>query len=186
MKLKPLLSTLVIAIALTVTVGLVQQRQIFQKKAAPASTTLTFIHQDHLGSISMVTDAAGHVVSRKTYNPYGSIKSSEGEFPTERGYTGQVSDSRETGLLYYNARYYDPVIAKFTQADKAADTLNKYAYVGNNPINRTDPSGNQYQVPDPQDLNEDNSSGYDYLVFQQNVGICHNRKSWLGKFIWYW
>lgn len=146
MKLKPLLSTLVIAIALTVTVGLVQQRQIFQKKAASASTTLTFIHQDHLGSISMVTDAAGHVVSRKTYNPYGSIKSSEGEFPTERGYTGQVSDSQETGLLYYNARYYDPVIAKFTQADKAADTLNKYAYVGNNPVMNTDPSGNMVEA----------------------------------------
>lgn len=82
---------------------------------------------------------------KPTY-PYGSIKSSEGEFPTERGYTGQVSDSQETGLLYYNARYYDPVIAKFTQADKAADTLNKYAYVGNNPVMNTDPSGNMVEA----------------------------------------
>src|SRR3989338_3313232 len=143
-----LLSTAVIGLSLIVSTILVQQRQIFQKKAAPTATTLTFIHQDQLGSTAMVTDATVHVVSRKVYYPYGTIRSTEGESSTERGYTGQISDTDQTGLLYYNARYYDPIIAKFTTADKAGDTLNKYAYVGNNPTVNTDPSGNMLEAGD--------------------------------------
>src|SRR3989344_3019710 len=77
------------------------------------SEQVNYLHQDHLGSTSLVTSN-----------------------------TGQVSDTDLTGLYYYNARYYNPQIAKFTQADSQGDTLNKYTYVGNNPIIYTDPSGN--------------------------------------------
>jgi len=58
-------------------------------------------------------------------------------------YTGREYD-RGTGLYYYRARYYDPEIGRFISEDplgfKAG--INFYAYVGNNSVNRNDPSGN--------------------------------------------
>jgi len=49
----------------------------------------------------------------------------------------------DPGLYYYKARFYDPAIGRFLQTDPAGtqDDLNLYAYVGNNPVNRVDPTG---------------------------------------------
>lgn len=125
----------------------------FQPSAVFASESLYFIHSDHLGSTSVITKD-GAVVDRTSYYPYGSeravsqytiydIPYSKPNIPyTERGFTGQISDTNSTGLLYYNARYYNPTLAKFTTADSVPDQQNRYAYVGNNPINLSDPSGN--------------------------------------------
>ena len=57
------------------------------------------------------------------------------------GYTGREPDA--SGLTYYRARYYDPASRRFTQRDPIGfgGGLNQYAYVGNNPVNFTDPSG---------------------------------------------
>jgi len=101
-----------------------------------------FIHSDHLGSTSWILDETGKVVSEERYYPYGNTRHIAGNSLIERKFTGQVSDVKETGLYYYNARYYNPIIAKFTQADSINDQLNRYAYVGNNPVNATDPTGN--------------------------------------------
>ncbi len=65
----------------------------------------------------------------------------ESQRAVERQYTGQVSDQDATGLYYYNARYYSPQTALFTQADTAADDLNRYSYTGGNPVKFSDPSG---------------------------------------------
>jgi RHS repeat-associated protein len=68
--------------------------------------------------------------------------------PTDYNFTGQRLD-RETGLLYYGARYYDPLSGRFTQADLLQNNvvgMDPYAYVGENPESRTDPTG-QYFVP---------------------------------------
>ncbi len=51
-----------------------------------------------------------------------------------------MSDQDQTGLYYYNARYYNPILAKFTSVD-IVQSSNGYSYVSNNPIIRTDPSG---------------------------------------------
>ena len=112
------------------------------------SEQVNYLHQDHLGSTSLVTSNTGQVVSQQVYFPYGSTRTTNGTLPTERAYTGQISDTDLTGLYYYNARYYNPQIAKFTQADSQGDTLNKYTYVGNNPIIFTDPSGNMLDAGD--------------------------------------
>ncbi|MDT8447829.1 MAG: RHS repeat-associated core domain-containing protein [bacterium] len=62
-------------------------------------------------------------------------------------FTGQEMDD-STGLIYYNARYYDPSIGRFISPDSVIDGdgtaaihFNRYAYVANNPINYNDPTG---------------------------------------------
>jgi len=80
------------------------------------------------------------------YLPYGGIRVQVGEMPTALGFTGQRLDAG-VGLLYYRARYYDPGLGRFTQPDtlvpSPADpqSLNRYAYVHNNPLRFTDPTG---------------------------------------------
>jgi RHS repeat-associated protein len=108
---------------------------------------LRYLHQDHLGSTVMVTSSQGNVEAEQSYHPYGAARLTDGSLPTERQYTGQVSDQTETGLYYYNARYYNPLLAKFTQADTANDSLNRYSYVANNPLIYVDPSGMTIKPP---------------------------------------
>jgi len=120
---------------------------VFGARESKAQETTYYIHQDHLGSTSLVTNGQGTVISREVYYPYGETRKTSSisniEYSIlERKYTGQISDTDQTGLYYYNARYYNPQIAKFTQADSVNDQLNRYAYVGNNPIAFTDPTGN--------------------------------------------
>jgi RHS repeat-associated protein len=68
---------------------------------------------------------------------------------TRYKFTGQEWDA-ETGLYYYNARYYDPKLARFTSADTIVpeplnpQALNRYSYCINNPINLIDPSGHGF------------------------------------------
>ena len=79
------------------------------------------------------------------YYPWGSTHYSNGTQP-RRQYTGQMNDG-DTGLYYYNARYYEPGLARFVQADTIVpdsnnpQLYNRYSYVGNSPLNYVDPSG---------------------------------------------
>src|SRR4030042_2422625 len=101
-----------------------------------------YIHSDHLGSVTLTTDESGNVASYQTYYPYGSTRglTENQQQVTEHQYTGQISDADQTGLYYYNARYYNPLIAKFTQAD-INQGPNRYLYVENNPLKHIDSSG---------------------------------------------
>ncbi|PKO20200.1 MAG: hypothetical protein CVU38_21385, partial [Chloroflexi bacterium HGW-Chloroflexi-1] len=91
-------------------------------------------------------DASGNQVAEQRYYPYGEVRWSNGELPTDRQFTGQ---RREIGLgLYdYGARRYDPAIGRFIQADTIVpqpgnpQALNRYSYTLNNPIKYRDPSG---------------------------------------------
>jgi RHS repeat-associated protein len=64
---------------------------------------------------------------------------------TKYQFTGQFSYASDFGLLYYNARWYDPALSRFTQADSivpgGVQGYDRYAYVNNNPVKYTDPSG---------------------------------------------
>jgi len=102
----------------------------------------SFYHSDHLGSTSLVTDQNGNVLQETRYMPYGlTLAGGDDRFL----YTGQEAD--DTGLMYYNARYYDPFLRQFTQADTILPNvydpqqLNRYSYVTNNPYRYVDPSG---------------------------------------------
>jgi len=111
-----------------------------------------FVFTDHLGSVTSTWNDTTDILTLTRYFPYGGERHSSGEMPQDQRYTGQVSDatanaSGGSGLLYYNARYYDPVTAQFTQPDTVAPSgtqpaaLNRYSYVNGNPTNLSDPSG---------------------------------------------
>jgi len=110
-----------------------------------ATGTLYYLHSDHLGSTSVTTNASGGAVARQWYYPYGSVRGSVGTLPTQRTFTGQYSDP--TGLMYFNARYYSQTLGRFVSADTIVpgagepQALNRYAFVLNNPLKYTDPSG---------------------------------------------
>ncbi len=106
--------------------------------------TSFWMHSNHQGSVQAITDAAGTIVSRKTYGAYGVAGATTGNHSDGLGYTGQRED--ETGLIYLHARYYDPSLARFISADPTVPSarsigLNRYAYAGNDPVNHTDIDG---------------------------------------------
>lgn len=109
-----------------------------------AAETLVFVHGDHLGSTAIIANTQGQVLGKQAYYPFGTTryqKLDAGYQMPERQYTGQVSDGDETGLYYYNARYYNPGLGKFGQPDPIGQRANGYEYVDNNPMMNTDPSG---------------------------------------------
>ena len=111
--------------------------------------TTYWMHRDHLNSIRVVTDAGATVVQRSNYRPYGERLQTVALVPETKGYIGERHDD-ETGLIYLHARYYDPVLGRFLQADTLDPTIlgvdvNRYAYAGNNPVMASDPSGRAAQ-----------------------------------------
>ena len=107
--------------------------------------TLNYILGDHLGSTSIVTNAAGALVSKQLYSPWGETRYSSGLSPTQYQYTGQYSHTADFGLMFYNARWYDPALGRFAQADTVVpggvQGLDRYAYANNSPLVYVDPSG---------------------------------------------
>jgi RHS repeat-associated protein len=112
---------------------------------ALASAGLVFYHADHLGSAVVVhTDTLSF--QHAAYEPFG--QSAGTAAVPEFGFTGQRFVAR-TGLYHYGARWYDPAMGRFLQPDPLVpepfdpQSLNRYSYVLNDPVNRVDPTGLQ-------------------------------------------
>jgi RHS repeat-associated protein len=89
-----------------------------QVVAQRSNTTneVLYLHRDHLGSVSAVTDANGLLVNQQDFTPWGEVRGGgSGMTETSLNYTGQRRD--RTGLLYYHVRYYDPNLGRFLSAD---------------------------------------------------------------------
>jgi RHS repeat-associated protein len=113
-----------------------------------ASGAVYWHHTDHLGSVIATSDSNGQTVGVATYSPHG-----EGAPPLHSpfGFTGRQYDP-ETGLYYYRARYYSPYLGQFLTTDPIGtkDDPNLYMYVGLDPANATDPTGEDtLKVYDP-------------------------------------
>src|SRR5205085_10413077 len=97
---------------------------------------------DALGSVLALVDSSGTVQTQYTYDPFGGTSASGSGSGNPAQYTGRENDG--TGLYYYRARYYNPSLQRFISEDPlkfGGGDVNLYAYVGNSPIDFTDPIG---------------------------------------------
>ena len=140
--------------------------------------TLTYVHQDHLTGTSLTTGSTGTEKSKVKYFPFGDCRNSTGNVTTDKLFTGQRLD--QTGLYFYNARYYDATIGRFISADPIVpdpfnpQSLNRYSYCLNNPLKYIDPSGYNYTE------SEKAASQVLLNLIQQAVD-----SGWDGSYMWY-
>ena len=112
--------------------------------AVKRGSDLYHLHGDHLGSSSLTTRGSTVEASR-AYYAYGAARAAAGNLQTDRTFTGQKSDA--TGLMYYNARYYDPALGAFISPDfmvpdpERVINFNRFLYARGNPLRFMDPSG---------------------------------------------
>jgi len=134
-------------------------------QSMPILQSTEYILSDHLGSASITTNADGDKTSEVHYTPWGEVLdawSASASLPMEYTFTGQMSymddpiTSETTegfGLMFFNARWLDPQLGRFAQADSivpgGVQGLDRYAYVNNNPLRYTDPTGHTFKPPCP-------------------------------------
>ena len=112
-------------------------------ETATATNTLTY-HYDYRGSTVALTDDSGNVQDRFEYSLYATLTYRAGADDTPflfNGRYGVVTDPN--GLLYMQARYYNPYLCRFVSADPSGFSggLNMYAAFSGNPVSLTDPFG---------------------------------------------
>ena len=117
-------------------------------------TGIVHLHVDHLGTPRWISNASRGQVGLHAYYPFGIESTSQGQNTIERKFTSHERDTDFGGnvdyLDYMHARYYSPVMGRFLSVDPVLDLKqamrnpqgwNRYAYVFNNPIRFTDPTG---------------------------------------------
>jgi|GEM_PF-6050505 len=135
-----------------------------EKSGQPGKTTKTkYLLKDHLGSVVAIKDHNDGSEQRFRYVPFGKQYEVSSINPytyipvtakldiTDRGFTGHEM-LNSVDIIHMNGRIYDANIGRFMQADayiqapKNMQNMNRYAYVLNNPLSYTDPSGHFFKA----------------------------------------
>nr|WP_240902324.1 RHS repeat-associated core domain-containing protein [Wenzhouxiangella sp. XN24] len=134
-------------------------RTVATVKRSGASTTNTtrYLHKDHLGSVVVITGETGTIVESLAYDAWGKRRpASTWQTPAPGVFIAAITLTRgftmhehldQVGLIHMGGRVYDPEIGRFLSPDPfvqfpiSTQGFNRYAYVGNNPLSYTDPSG---------------------------------------------
>ena len=127
--------------------------------AAGSSVSTRYLHGGHLGSVVLLTDEGGNVEGnryafdafgrRRNATTWGDSLTALDNPDTTVGFTGHESLDA-VDLVHMNGRVYDPFLGRvlspdpYVQAPFEPQNLNRYAYVLNNPLSFTDPSGFNY------------------------------------------
>ena len=117
-------------------------------RSSDGESARTYYHyaSDEMGSTTHIVDENGNVQNRYKYDAWGKITVKEEAVPNRFTYYGQQIDPI-TQQYYLRARFYNPVIGRFTQEDTyRGDGLNLYAYCANNPVYYVDPSGHRRKL----------------------------------------
>lgn len=124
--------------------NLISEEVLSQQHHGSAGTF--FYHHDGLGSTVAITDRYGKPLNLYQYNTWGNIEKSWIQIPNRFLFIGEEQD-QETDLHYMRARWYDAKVGRFLTRDPLGGStlnplsINRYAYVLNNPVNFIDPSG---------------------------------------------
>mgnify|MGYP004704388623 CR=1 FL=1 len=151
--------------------------------------TTRYLTSDHLGSVSEITDEVGGVDERMSYAAFGERRDPATWGPltstasltdiTDQGYTNQ-QQLDAVGLVHMGGRVYDPVIGRFISADPTvpdplySQAFNRYAYVYDNPLSLTDPSGYCPGSGDPLNLADCSTFGTPFCSGSGNFSCGAN------------
>jgi RHS repeat-associated protein len=132
----------------TIVARYVYSRRINEPLGQIRSDVTSYYETDGMGSVSSLSNSSGANAQSYTYDSFGNLTDSTGSVITPFRYTGRKFDS-ETSLYFYRARYFDPQIGRLISEDSlgfGAGDVNFYNYVGGDPTNYRDPSG-QTSIP---------------------------------------
>jgi RHS repeat-associated protein len=107
-----------------------------------SNNNVFYHHSDHLGTSELISDSLGNVVWHADYDAFGNLLNVSGYQSFAPFFTGKFFD-KTTGLYYFNARWYDSALGRFTTQDPARDGVNWWAYCGGNPLKFVDPDGRE-------------------------------------------
>ena len=142
----------------------------YQLNSSGNTTNYTY-HHDALESVLGQSGNTGTVVAAQGYTAFGSTVNATGSSNNTLKFTGREQDI-ETGLIYYRARYYDPIVTgRFLSEDPIRSGINFYTYDGNNPVNASDPSGlDAFLAAQP----VINLAGYDVPAYHTAIVLIPN------------
>lgn len=135
--------------------GTVTNEYVFfarRRIAQNTNGTTYFYYTDQIGSTTVMTNGSGNPCYQATFTPCGEEHATQTTCQQNYKFTGHERDA-ETGLDYAFARYYDSRLGRFLSPDPVGgdannpQSLNRYAYVANNPTNFVDLSGQNMKVP---------------------------------------
>jgi RHS repeat-associated protein len=132
----------------------IAELEVLEGPEGPQPARATYLLADHLGSIDTLVDAAGVVLQRIAYEPFGlRVQSDDASQPlaappngVRKGFTGHTHDD-DLRVIDMGGRVFDPVQQRFLSRDPASPdwtdsrALNLYGYVRNNPLSAIDPTG---------------------------------------------